>query len=155
KVLKRARAYVSKMPPAIAGEHGHDRTFDVARTLVRRFDLTIAEALPLAREYSNRCQPPWSDKELRHKLEDADKADGERGYLLNGSPSGNSHAAAAAAAPEAPAGDAQPFANFREKKTKINGKPAIIRVGLPVVAVGCELFRLTGGWPKRVGPTLF
>src|SRR5262249_1673246 len=36
-------------------------------------------------DYSQRCQPPWSEKELRHKLESADEYTGDsrpRGYLL-------------------------------------------------------------------------
>ena len=38
-------------------------------------------------EWNRTCQPPWTEKELRHKLDDADKKPGERGYLLRG-PSG-------------------------------------------------------------------
>jgi hypothetical protein len=43
-------------------------------------------------EYSARCQPPWSAQEIKHKLDDAWKEDGPRGYLL--ASSRNGHAAA-------------------------------------------------------------
>jgi replicative DNA helicase len=32
-------------------------------------------------EYNHRCNPPWSDRELEHKIESANKQGGERGYL--------------------------------------------------------------------------
>lgn len=53
-----------------------------------------ADAFPLLAEWNSRCEPPWSEAELRHKLEDADKRPDARGYLLNGHTSRNGHAAA-------------------------------------------------------------
>ena len=41
--------------------------------------------MPILREYSARCLPPWSAKELEHKLKSAsewDKYDKPRGYLV-------------------------------------------------------------------------
>lgn len=73
-MVDRARAYVAKMPSAIAGAGGHDATFNVARKLVQDFDLREAEAWALLLEYNTRCEPPWSEKELRHKIESAKKA---------------------------------------------------------------------------------
>lgn len=70
-LMERARRYVAKMPPAVAGQHGHDQTFAVACALIQGFDLPLEAASTLLREYSERCQPPWSDRELAHKLEDA------------------------------------------------------------------------------------
>lgn len=81
-VLASARAYVAKIPGAISGQGGHPATFKVACHLVLGFDLSIAEARPLLHEFNARCQPPWTDKELEHKLSDADKKPGPRGYLL-------------------------------------------------------------------------
>jgi len=42
------------------------------------------EALVLLSEWNNTCDPPWTDKELRHKIESADKVEGDRprGYLI-------------------------------------------------------------------------
>jgi hypothetical protein len=86
KVIGRARAYISKMPPAISGQGGHNQTFSVACKLVEGFNLSPDEAFPLIQEYNGRCLPSWSDQELQHKLADADKQAGcngkPRGYLL-------------------------------------------------------------------------
>ena len=82
-VLSRAQAYVATMPIAVAGQHGHTATFKVAVSLVIGFGLSEDEALPLLEEYSDRCQPPWSRKELEHKLQSAEKVQTTkpRGYL--------------------------------------------------------------------------
>jgi hypothetical protein len=82
----RIRKYVAAMSPGISGHHGHDATFAVARVLVHSFALPIEEAWPILREYSEeRCQPPWSETELRHKLEDAcnlSRPSKPKGHLL-------------------------------------------------------------------------
>jgi putative DNA primase/helicase len=84
-VLERARRYVAKMPSAVSGQGGHPATWAVAQVLLRGFALSVDEARPLMGEYNARCQPPWSEKELEHKLTDADqKSRLPRGYLLNG-----------------------------------------------------------------------
>ena len=64
----RARKYVEKMPPAISGNGGHDALFAVACVLIHGFDVPEPEAWLLLCEYNARCQPPWSQRELRHKL---------------------------------------------------------------------------------------
>jgi len=87
--IERARRYVAKMPPAIAGQHGHDQTFAVACALVQRFGLERSDAEPLLREYNARCMPPWSDREIAHKLEGAEKAEPPaegRGHLARTTP---------------------------------------------------------------------
>lgn len=85
-VIKRAREYLAKIDPAISGQHGHDITYRAACTLVIDFDLSIDEARPLLEEFNERCQPPWTEAELDHKLESADKSPGERGLLLIAAP---------------------------------------------------------------------
>ena len=77
-----ARAYIAKIEGAISGQGGHNVTFRVACALVLGFDLSIDEARPLIEEWNDTCQPPWSDKELEHKLADAEEQSGPRGYLL-------------------------------------------------------------------------
>ena len=81
--LARAAAYLAKIPPAVAGERGHDRTFHAACVLVQGFDLTIDEARPLLHQWNLGCIPPWSPAELEHKLHDALRAGDSRprGYL--------------------------------------------------------------------------
>lgn len=82
-VIERAKRYVAKMPPSIEGQKGSDRLFAAACKLVIDFDLSIDDALHvLQAEFNPRCEPPWSDAELRHKAEDADKKPGERGRLV-------------------------------------------------------------------------
>ena len=72
-LASRAQAYVEAMPPAVSGDGGHDATFAVARTLVHGFGLPESDAWPILCAYNERCLPPWSEAELRHKLEDAGK----------------------------------------------------------------------------------
>lgn len=83
-VMTRARSYVEAMEPAVAGSHGHTATFKVALALRHGFGLTMHAAWPLLKEYSDRCLPPWSDKDLRHKLEQVEKVHHQkpRGHLL-------------------------------------------------------------------------
>ncbi|VTR95140.1 Phage/plasmid primase, P4 family, C-terminal domain protein OS=Singulisphaera acidiphila (strain ATCC BAA-1392 / DSM 18658 / VKM B-2454 / MOB10) GN=Sinac_4213 PE=4 SV=1 [Gemmata massiliana] len=74
------------MPPAVSGSGGHDGTFRVTRALVYGFDLGPDAALDLLRtEYNPRCRPPWSEEQLCHKVEDADRIPFRkpRGYLRN------------------------------------------------------------------------
>lgn len=70
----RARKYVAKMPPAVAGNSGHAATFAVARKLVADFALADNDAWNVLLDYNTRCQPPWSERELAHKLEQAKNA---------------------------------------------------------------------------------
>jgi hypothetical protein len=71
KLSKRITLYLAKIPEAVSGSGGHIQTFYVAKILIHGFGLTEAEAMPFMKEYSARCAPPWSDKELKHKLTSA------------------------------------------------------------------------------------
>ena len=86
-VVQRARTYVSRIPPAVSGQGGHAQTFMVACRLTHAFGLTIEKALPVLQEFNLRCEPPWSDEELMHKLVSADACEDRqgrpRGYLLH------------------------------------------------------------------------
>jgi len=68
--LDRCLAYLSKLPPAISGSGGHSATLRAACECVR-FGLTDDECLQALGEYNRRCSPPWSERELAHKLESA------------------------------------------------------------------------------------
>jgi hypothetical protein len=71
-LLKRASAYLGKLPPAISGCGGHNATYWAAIVLVHGFELTEAEALTLLeREFNPRCDPEWTQRELLHKVKDA------------------------------------------------------------------------------------
>ena len=80
--FERACRYVDKMPPAISGQRGHDRTFRVACILRKGFGLDEEQAMQIMRRYNQRCQPPWTEKELRHKVQDAGRVGGPVGYML-------------------------------------------------------------------------
>jgi hypothetical protein len=80
----RARRYVERMPAAIAGSGGHQATFAVAVALLHGFALTENEAWGILCDYNLRCDPPWSERELEHKLESAcnlTRHPKPRGYL--------------------------------------------------------------------------
>ena len=83
---ERVRAYLAKADPAIEGSDGSGTMFKVACVLVWGFGLDPEQALLLLSEYNARCQPPWSEKELRHKLDDVLKVPHEkrRCHLLEG-----------------------------------------------------------------------
>ena len=81
--IERASKYLATMEAAISGAGGHDATFRAACKLVIGFDLTTDEALHLLlTEYNPRCVPEWSEKELQHKVDEANKQSGQRGELL-------------------------------------------------------------------------
>jgi len=75
---------MSKCPPAISGQGGHSTTFTVAVALVNGFAFDQEQALSLLREYNACCQPPWSEKDLQHKINSAVKTphNKPRGHLL-------------------------------------------------------------------------
>jgi hypothetical protein len=87
--IQRARAYLAKMPPAISGNGGHNATFAAACALVRGFALSEEDAYDiLASDYNPRCEPPWVEWELRHKVRSAmENGSTPLGYLLDASES--------------------------------------------------------------------
>lgn len=67
----RARRYIAAIPPAVAGQHGDVATFRVCCRLVRGFDLDEDQALSVLAEWNHACEPPWSERDLRAKLQAA------------------------------------------------------------------------------------
>ena len=83
-VIDRARAYVAAIDGAVSGQNGHAQTFRVAQALVRGFALDEDTAMMLLEEYNERCSPPWSKRELRHKIKSAaTRAAMPKGALLS------------------------------------------------------------------------
>ena len=84
---RRAVLYLEKCPGAISGRGGHNTTFRIARVVVWELDLGAERGFQLLwTHYNPTCDPPWSERELRHKCEDADASNGyrkPRGCLLN------------------------------------------------------------------------
>jgi hypothetical protein len=69
----RCLAYLEKCPPAVSNAGGHNATMRAACECVRfgLSDSEMWEALTWFNEH--RCSEPWSEKELRHKMESAKK----------------------------------------------------------------------------------
>lgn len=81
---ERAIAYLNACQPAVSGQGGHDQTWKAACKIGPGFDLPEDTALRLIRDYYNpRCEPPWSEKELAHKVSDAYRLETRRGWLLD------------------------------------------------------------------------
>jgi hypothetical protein len=82
---ERARLYLASCDAAISGSGGHNATLHAAHALVVGFGLNDADALSLLmNEYNPRCVPPWTERELRHKVESArNNPQKPLGYLLN------------------------------------------------------------------------
>ena len=71
-IERQAIRYLNKIPPAISGNDGHGQTFGVAMKLVHGFCLDEASALSLLKTHYNlTCDPPWTDRELKHKVASA------------------------------------------------------------------------------------
>jgi len=84
-IQERARLYAQRYPAAVSGQDGHGATFRLACVLVTGFGLGIDGARPVLQEWNQTCQPPWSARELDHKLNQAQKAgqqDGNWGWML-------------------------------------------------------------------------
>jgi hypothetical protein len=84
-VERRASKYLAKLPASISGSRGHQALWTASLALVRGFKLAPERAMSLLRsDFNPRCQPPWSEKELRHKVHDAENdAETPFGYLVD------------------------------------------------------------------------
>jgi hypothetical protein len=69
--VEQARRYLSRVAPAVVGQHGDFQTFRVCCRLARGFALEDEAALALLAEWNSRCRPPWREHELRDKLQHA------------------------------------------------------------------------------------
>lgn len=69
--VERCMKYIEKCPDAVSGESGHDRTFRVACECYK-FGLSDSDAWRVMEWFNNsKCKPPWTRKEIEHKLRDA------------------------------------------------------------------------------------
>jgi hypothetical protein len=86
-VWHRAEAYARRCEPSISGSGGHAQALRVARAMVHGFQLPEGEALAAMAAWNASCQPPWSERELAHKVRSAattaDPASRPAGYLLD------------------------------------------------------------------------
>ena len=82
----RAIAYLDALPAAVSGQGGHSAAYTAATALVHGFAIEPERALDILRHHYNpRCEPPWSEKELSHKIHEAVTKPHERplGWLLD------------------------------------------------------------------------
>ncbi len=69
--IARAMAYLEHVEPAVQGQNGSTRTLTAAAHVARGFALPPDHALAAMRDWNARCQPPWSDRELKRKIDEA------------------------------------------------------------------------------------
>ena len=69
--VERARAFLQRVDSAVSGQRGDLLTFRVCCRIVRGFDLSDDEAVSVLSEWNARCEPPWSEHELRQKITNA------------------------------------------------------------------------------------
>lgn len=102
---RRAAVYLEKIPGAVSGESGHTATFNAVAHVMFGFDLDDATTRRLILDHYNpRCTPPWSEKEIDHKISSvAERCTRERGYLLQDRQPVHTAQQAADHASEAPA----------------------------------------------------
>jgi replicative DNA helicase len=90
----RARAYLERCDAAVSGQGGHATAFATALKVVRGFSRDEADARSWEHEwrsllaaYNARCTPPWSARELAHKLDHALRQSTTTwGFLLDAQP---------------------------------------------------------------------
>ena len=83
--IDRAKRYLEAMPASISGSGGHNAALTAAQALVNGFCLESETALTLLLERFNpSCEPPWTEAELRHKIQSAidNPPNKPRGWLL-------------------------------------------------------------------------
>ena len=78
-----AEAWLAKQSGAVSGNGGHRETMRIATTLAVGFDLSEAQLLSLLVGWNVSCSPPWSERELAHKVADACRtlAKNARGFM--------------------------------------------------------------------------
>lgn len=85
-----ASKYAARCEPAVSRKGGHGKTLKVAIEIGPGFDLVPDEAFRiLSAEFNPRCEPPWSERELRRKVDEAYRVETRRGWHLVNRRSGN------------------------------------------------------------------
>lgn len=72
--MRRALGLVAAAKPAVSGQGGHKQTFSIACNLFS-LGLSREEVWDLLLLYNARCDPPWNERELLHKLDCAQRAE--------------------------------------------------------------------------------
>ena len=105
-ILKRARGFAKKHPPAIEGQGGRVVAFHLACALIHGFRLNCNETVDVMLHYWNeKCEPPWSEEELLERATSAqltgsytpipERPARPRAQRVANAPSNNGHSASA------------------------------------------------------------
>ena len=82
--VNRALRFLQSVEPAVAGNHGDLRTFRICCRVVRGFDLSDEEAISVLQTWNAKCEPPWLERQLLEKVQNARRYGREPyGGLLN------------------------------------------------------------------------
>lgn len=65
--VDRARRYLARVEPAVAGQRGEQHTFRSVAGVVRGFALSDDDALSALQGWNSRCAPPWSERDSPRK----------------------------------------------------------------------------------------
>lgn len=144
--LKRARAWIAKAESAVSGQGGHDKTFYTAVKLVS-FGLNRDEVFELLSSWNQSCQPPWSDGELWHKIDDA--------IASNPEPIKDRRAADCSDSSEDEGEDKPAVRNFEMIEVQTEDGLQSEASPLSITEVERDIKDLTGDWPRNVGGQLF
>jgi hypothetical protein len=165
--VERARLYLRRSDPAISGLGGHDQAIKIADKIAVGFDLDDDTALAILwEEWNPHCRPPWSKKELAHKIAEARKTTLRRpGYLLQEERSPHSPASFPVSIPAQPMASEtgnrkQPVARYATAADLIAASAELrwiwdswIPQGLLVALAaepGCGKTRLCGDLARRI-----
>ena len=77
-IIERCRQEVAQCDPAIEGNGGDKQTFVVACNIFYHWGLSEAEGKPILDEFNARCEPPWSERQLQHKIDSAIHSSSEK-----------------------------------------------------------------------------
>lgn len=80
RIVARAEAYLRNCDPAIWGSDGSKVTLVTAMKIVRGFDLDEEIAFQLLWPWNLTCKPPWTERDLRRKIREAN----EKGKMVRG-----------------------------------------------------------------------
>lgn len=69
RIIKRARAYLETLPPSIQGQKGSTTLYNAVAAMMFGFALDESTTrMLIADQYNPRAQPPWSEREIEHKI---------------------------------------------------------------------------------------
>lgn len=70
--LKQAIKRTTRLRESIAGQNGHNTAISAVCFIHQRYPILSKEEVKFVlSDWNNRCQPPWSDAEIDHKINDA------------------------------------------------------------------------------------